>query len=300
MCSTRAERSPTRAETRTADYVASWNGVAWKALGPSALTGAVHRDRLQGRQGLRRRSLRERRRRRRRRLPGGLGRNEVGRRLQRAVRRQRHRAPDRRLDPLRRRHLPERRGHPLRRLPGGVRPEHRRRELDGRHRRRLQRAGVRADRRQPGHALRGRRVQQPGRHPGSRQVAAFSGGAWRALGSGPGPGGGAITDFVRGIARAGRTSTSARTRPTSPASHRPTTWRSGTAPRGARSARTPRGADGWFPASTFINALTTSGARVFAAGSFQNAQAIRGPIRSRSSTAAPGRPSARTAPGTGR
>ena len=31
------------------------------------------------------------------------------------------------------------------------------------------------------------------------------------------------------------------------------------------------GADGWLPASTSINALTTSGSRVFAAGSFQNA-----------------------------
>ena len=31
------------------------------------------------------------------------------------------------------------------------------------------------------------------------------------------------------------------------------------------------GGDGWFPASTFIYALTTSGSLVFAAGSFQNA-----------------------------
>jgi hypothetical protein len=35
------------------------------------------------------------------------------------------------------------------------------------------------------------------------------------------------------------------------------------------------GGDGWFPASAFINALTTSGSRVFAAGSFQNANGNR-------------------------
>ena len=35
------------------------------------------------------------------------------------------------------------------------------------------------------------------------------------------------------------------------------------------------GGDGWFRASTFIDALTTSGSRVFAAGSFQNANGNR-------------------------
>ena len=34
------------------------------------------------------------------------------------------------------------------------------------------------------------------------------------------------------------------------------------------------GTDGWFPATTFINALTTSGSLVFAAGSFQNANGV--------------------------
>ena len=34
------------------------------------------------------------------------------------------------------------------------------------------------------------------------------------------------------------------------------------------------GTDGWFPTTTFINALTTTGSLVFAAGSFQNANGV--------------------------
>ena len=41
-----------------------------------------------------------------------------------------------------------------------------------------------------------------------------------------------------------------------------------------RWARTPPAADGWFPASTFVYSMTTSGSLVFAAGSFQNANGL--------------------------
>ena len=65
------------------------------------------RDRLQPRQGLRRRPVHERRRQPERRLPRGLGRRRAGSRSATrhgpAVRRQRRRPPDHRLDPLRRR-----------------------------------------------------------------------------------------------------------------------------------------------------------------------------------------------------
>ena len=45
----------------------------------------------------------------------------------------------------------------------------------------------------------------------------------------------------------------------------------GTTSGGAAAARTPPPTNGWLPASTFINAIATSGASVYVAGSFQNA-----------------------------
>ena len=59
------------------------------------------------------------------------------------------------------------------------------------------------------------------------------------------------------------------------------------------------GTNGYFPATTYINALTTSGSLLFAAGSWQNATGS--PATSlRRSTAAAGSRSARTAPAAGR
>ena len=95
-----------------ADYIARWDGQAWKALGASRLTGAIHAIAYRGGQGLRRGHLPERGRQPRRGQPRGLGREQVGPGLQGlwpGVRRLR--ARDLRLDALHRRLVRERRGH---------------------------------------------------------------------------------------------------------------------------------------------------------------------------------------------
>ncbi len=109
------------------------------------------------------------------------------------------------------------------------------------------------------------------RIPAADHVAAFAGGTWHAMGSGPSQGGGAVDDYVRSITAHGTDvyigSDSVNIAGIANADH-VAKW-NGSAWSAMGSAT--GGTNGWFPASSFIYALTTSGSRVFAAGSFQNA-----------------------------
>jgi hypothetical protein len=102
-------------------------------------------------------------------------------------------------------------------------------------------------------------------------IAAYSGGSWHALGSGPSPGGGPIDDFVRSLTASGANvyvgTDSKNVGGVAQADHVARWNGSAWSSVGANK----NGKDGWFPATSFIYALTTSGSRVFAAGSFQNA-----------------------------
>lgn len=107
--------------------------------------------------------------------------------------------------------------------------------------------------------------------PAADHVASFGGGAWQAMGSGPSVGGGAVDSFVRSITSDGTNvyvgSDSVNIAGIANADHA-ARW-NGSA-WSAMSSNTA-GTDGWFPASSFIYSMTTSGHLVFAAGSFQNA-----------------------------
>ena len=107
--------------------------------------------------------------------------------------------------------------------------------------------------------------------PATDNVAYFNGSGWHAMGTGPGQGGGAVDSFVRGLTANGTNvyvgTDSVNIAGIALADHVAKWNGSAWSAMGSNSA----GGDGWFPASTFINALTTSGSRVFAAGSFQNA-----------------------------
>jgi hypothetical protein len=107
--------------------------------------------------------------------------------------------------------------------------------------------------------------------PAADQIASFRDGKWQALGSGPGPGGGALTSFVRSLTSEGTNvyvgTDSSNIAGIAQADH-VAKW-NGSAWSGMGSGSS--GKDGWFPPSTFVNAMATSGSRVFAAGSFQNA-----------------------------
>ena len=103
-------------------------------------------------------------------------------------------------------------------------------------------------------------------------VAAYDG-AWHAMGSGPSAGAGAVDSIVRGLAARGTdvyVGTDATNIAGIPAADHVARWNGS-----AWSALGSDGAgNGWFTTTTFINALSTSGSLVFAAGSFQNAHGI--------------------------
>jgi hypothetical protein len=110
-----------------------------------------------------------------------------------------------------------------------------------------------------------------GKIPGADDVAAYSGGSWHALGTGPGPNGGSIDDFVRSLMVVGTNlyvgTDSKNVGGMAQADHvarwNGTTWSA----LGANKA----GSDGWFPSTAFIYGLAHYGSYIFATGSFQNA-----------------------------
>ena len=108
------------------------------------------------------------------------------------------------------------------------------------------------------------------RIPAADKVASFDGSAWHAMGSGTGPGGGAVTDFVRSLAANGTdvyigtdsTDVAGIAQADHVAKWNGTTWSA----LGANAT----GTDGAFPAVASVNSLTTSGSTVYAGGNFQN------------------------------
>ncbi len=110
-----------------------------------------------------------------------------------------------------------------------------------------------------------------GKVPGADDVAAYSNGAWHALGTGPGPNGGSLGDFVRSLMAVGTNlyvgTDSKNVGGIAQADHVArwdgTTWSALGANR--------TGTDGWFPSSAFIYGLAHFGSYIFATGSFQNA-----------------------------
>ncbi len=104
-------------------------------------------------------------------------------------------------------------------------------------------------------------------------VAAYDG-AWHAMGSGAGPGGGAVDSFVRGLTAHGTDvyigTDSVDVAGVATADHVARWNGSAWFGVGTNSA----GTGGWFTTTTFINALATVGSIVFAAGSFQNANGV--------------------------
>jgi hypothetical protein len=109
------------------------------------------------------------------------------------------------------------------------------------------------------------------RIPAADNVAYFDGGGWHAMGSGAAPGGGAVTGFVRALAANGTDvyvgTDSTNVAGIAQADHvvkwNGSAW-------SALSSNTG-GTDGWFPTSSTINSLTASGSDVYAGGNFQNA-----------------------------
>ncbi|HEY2271356.1 MAG TPA: hypothetical protein VGH30_01175 [Jatrophihabitantaceae bacterium] len=107
--------------------------------------------------------------------------------------------------------------------------------------------------------------------PAADHVAAYDGG-WHAMGAGPD--GGAVDGYVRSLAAHGTdvyvgtdaVDVAGIARADHVARWNGTSWSA----MGANTA----GADGWFPTSSFINALATYGSLVIAAGSFQNANGV--------------------------
>jgi hypothetical protein len=101
-------------------------------------------------------------------------------------------------------------------------------------------------------------------------VAYLDGSGWHALGAGTGAGG-PVDTFVRSLASSGASvyvGTDSVDVAGIPQADHVVKWNgSAWSAMGSNAA----GADGWFPASSSINALTSSGSRVFAGGSFQNA-----------------------------
>jgi len=105
----------------------------------------------------------------------------------------------------------------------------------------------------------------------SDHVAAYAGGVWHQMGTGPSNGGGALDDYARAITAHGTdvfVGTDSRNIGGIAQADHVARWNgSAWSAMGSNTG----GADGWFPASGFIYAMTTSGSRVFVAGSFQNA-----------------------------
>ena len=110
-----------------------------------------------------------------------------------------------------------------------------------------------------------------GKVPGADDVAAYSNGSWHALGTGPGPNGGSIDDFVRSLMAVGTNlyvGTDANdvggiAQADHVARWNGTSWRA----LGANKA----GSNGWFPSTAFIYGLAHYRSYIFATGSFQNA-----------------------------
>ena len=108
--------------------------------------------------------------------------------------------------------------------------------------------------------------------PAADHVASYDGSTWHALGSGVSPGGGAVTGNLAGDLRQRhrclpRHRRRGRSRHTAGGQRREVGRHRLERALGSNTA----GSDGWFPPATSINAITTAGSRVFAAGSFQNA-----------------------------
>src|SRR3954447_19177619 len=107
--------------------------------------------------------------------------------------------------------------------------------------------------------------------PAAGNVAYLDGAGWHAMGSGSGQGGSAIGTFVRSLAANGTdvyVGTDAVNVANIPQADHVARWNgSAWSAVGSNSS----GGDGWLPTSSFIYALATSGSRVFAGGSFQNA-----------------------------
>jgi hypothetical protein len=111
-------------------------------------------------------------------------------------------------------------------------------------------------------------------NPAADHVAFLSGDVWQAMGSGS-PDGGAVNGYVRSITAHGTdvyVGTDATDVAGIPQADHVARWNgSEWSALGSNTA----GSDGWFSASSaFINAMTTDGPLVFAAGSFQNANGV--------------------------
>ena len=134
--------------------------------------------------------------------------------------------------------------------------------------------------------------------PAADDVAYYVGGAWHAMGSGPLRPAARSRGSSAASPQTGRRYTSARIPSTSRASRRPITSSSGTARPGAQSARTPAAET----AGSRLRASSTrsrpSAPACSRAGRSRTRTGIRLPISSPGSTARPGTPSGRTAPGT--
>ena len=107
--------------------------------------------------------------------------------------------------------------------------------------------------------------------PQADKVAAFAGGSWSALGSGPSCACGAITDFVRSLTTIGTdvyVGTDAKDVAGIAQADSVVRW-NGSAWSAVGS--TADGSNGWFPASTFIYAMTSLAGKLYVTGSFQNA-----------------------------
>ncbi len=106
--------------------------------------------------------------------------------------------------------------------------------------------------------------------PQADHVAAYDG-SWRAMGSGPGSGGGAVDDYVRSITSNGTDvfigTDSVDVAGIAQADHVARWNGSAWSAVGANSA----GTDGWLPKTAFIYAIAAKGSEVVATGSFQNA-----------------------------
>jgi hypothetical protein len=111
--------------------------------------------------------------------------------------------------------------------------------------------------------------------PEADKVAYLNGSGWHAMGSGPGPGKGAIDGVVRALATSGANvyvgGDSVNIAGIPQADHVARWNGSAWSAMGSNTG----GRDGWFPAPWTINALATSGSRVFAGGAFTNANGDR-------------------------
>jgi hypothetical protein len=109
------------------------------------------------------------------------------------------------------------------------------------------------------------------RIPAADYVASYDGTTWHAMGSGSGTGGGAVTGISRGLGASGTDvylGTDATDVAGIPQADHVAKWDgSAWSAVGSNTA----GSDGYFTGTVAINAITTSGSRVFAGGQFQDA-----------------------------